>query len=364
MNCAWFDGDEMVFDYTFMNFPTTENAGSSGSAFDKNDYNRKWFRQWTKKDEGVGIIFLDEHSTDCHPSALLNMLATCSFVSSDIKHIVIANARRVGKMDLARKMRSFNSKNKILADFIEHDEHAIYTEEDFELAGGRWTVHRVPDANLDERIRLGFSALNKLSQILKFANLCLGTDQKPLEWLREYKSIVLPLADLGEREKTAKACAKRLMFFISRPQRTLEMLSFSALSSPYIDTTREDLEKLLDTMSILASGGGRIRVKQWRGWEDAETFDCFDWTVDDEESVDLHARALCDQVSDINHIWQKTLSNQKSFLHLPGSFDKNFSSKDQIELAFASVRALGEVYGVDSCVDAYLHGVPMEDIFA
>lgn len=74
--------------------------------------------------------------------------------------------------------------------------------------------------------------------------------------------------------------------------------------------------------------------------------------------------AMASKVRDVSRIWEHACRESGSGVSNLASFSHMMMSEERLPLDYGMRKALAELLGVDSAIDAYLSGVPLDDIFA
>lgn len=379
MTYGWFEDDKLMFDCTQMYY-AYDNDGSRnrlvnpGTVMTADSRERKYFQSHTKRDDAVGIVFVEPGDEIHNMSTLCMMLGTCGFVPEGVRHVAITNTATAGNLDLRRKMLAYNPGNLVLADLREHPGESLYTRKDFEVArivddgmpSRQWEVHRVsPD--VEAALRAGFGALSELTAANVFMSYACGNPPLGVvEIVEDCRSLSNDSSELHESTKTLSLLAKSASW-----ERSMHhaMASASALSFGKLDLSlyeEWDAPSIVERLSSVArlADRGQVKEKRWQEWKSVEKYDLCKWDITEFSSENSSPVELAHKMEDIRSIWQWALTTQCSILELPLDFSEPFGDEEKEALAFEAIRQLGHLYGIDSHVDAYLSGVPLEDIFA
>lgn len=379
MTYGWFEDDKLMFDCAQM-YCAYDNDGNRGrlvnpgAVMTADSRERKYFQSHTKRDDAVGIVFADPGDEIHTMSTLCMLLGICGFVPEGVKHVAITNTATAGKLDLRRKMLSYNPGNLVLADLREHPGESLYTREDFEVArtvgdgmpSYQWEVHRVPPG-VEATLRTGFSAVSELASASAFmSHACGNPPLGAVEIVEDCRNLPNDSNELHESTKTLSLLAKSASWERSmhHAMASASALSFGKLDlSSYEEWDAPAIAEKLSSVARLADRG-QVKEKKWQGWKGVEKYDLCKWDISELSSDASSSAELVRKMEDIRSIWQWTLNTQCSILELPLDFSEPFGDEEKEKLAFDAIRQFGSLYGIDSHVDAYLSGVPLEDIFA
>lgn len=376
MEYAWSNGGEVKFMYKAMLFTygvdgkleRPQEATSPKSAL------RRFFTE-SGRSVNIGIIFVPPESK-VDDEATVAMLGICDFVPENIDYVIVTDVARVGKMDLKRKLLAYNPNHIVLADFIDHDERALYTQEDFELVHhmrkndyDRWFVHRIPDKDKQCEITAGMRSADELVQMFSFLEKATGVAMMDEEQLiQKCMSLVEAMEDPPSGQKAVAKAAMKAFADLRYARKCISALSFGHVQEimPYEKCTAQHIADMLcDVMNFL-NMGTLMKRTIWTGHQTPlkrDPFLCWDMEGCDPDSSKNLSEAYR-TIAEMHDIWDKVLRRNNSIFHLPVRMMNPYGNEEQQSLNLEAIRQLGILYGIDSHVDAYFAGVPIDDIFA
>lgn len=381
---GWFEGihdDKPAFDFRSYviardtcwdsEHETSYVKDNPGHTFSAESSPRRSIKHFAEKNEPTAFMFvpldLIPQRNDWNPrfggiqnQKVVASLGANGLVPPDIKHVVMFDTAKLGKMDIRRKVLAYHPKNIVLVDF-DSEEEGLYPAVDFAFD------------NKGSMLFMGESSIRK-RRVFEAAGQAIAAMAAQCELANEITHVhwnfQSSMRSYGINGENVRKHTESFKHHLEHAQFAFNVLSFGrsdSLLSECLDT--DNIHRMI-ARNLLDDPFGHVCAQDWSldNWhrvEDIKDFgvEIFGISVDEGKWHIQELREAARIVGDLRQIWDKCLDDYNSILELPSSIRMSSNEKER-ELAVESLHALGRVYGVDSAIDSYFAGVPLEDILA